>query len=135
MRYRADDRPPRPAEPGWLLQAGRAAEEAACRALLAKGYLPVARNVRWARGEIDLVALDGEVVAFVEVKARRGQGAVGWALEALGPAKQRRLRRLAQGFLQERGWPADTPCRFDLVAVELAWCGRPEVVDLVRDAF
>jgi putative endonuclease len=92
---------------------GRDGEDAAAEYLRRRGFEILARNVRTARGEIDLVALDGEVVVFVEVKARRGAG----ALEAVDARKQHRLSRLALAFLARAGW-LGRPARFDVVAVE-----------------
>jgi putative endonuclease len=109
--------PPRAGTPGAAAdprhEFGRRGEDAAAAWLARQGCEVVARNVRTAFGEIDLVALDGDVVVFVEVKARRGQG----ALEAVGPAKQRRLVRLATAFLARAGW-LERKARFDVVAVD-----------------
>ncbi|MFN2426713.1 MAG: YraN family protein [Candidatus Binatia bacterium] len=91
---------------------GRYGEDAAAEFLRRRGFEVLARNVRTAFGEIDLVALDGDVVVFVEVKARRGSG----GLEAVDARKQRRLSRLAVAFLARAGW-LERPARFDVVAV------------------
>jgi len=92
---------------------GRFGEDAAAEYLRRRGFEILARNVRTAFGEIDLVALDGGVVVFVEVKARRGAG----ALEAVDARKRLRLSRLALAFLARAGW-MDRAARFDVVAVE-----------------
>ena len=92
---------------------GRFGEDAAAEYLRCRGFEILARNVRTALGEIDLVALDGEVVVFVEVKARRGAG----GLEAVDARKQRRLSRLALAFLARAGW-LGRAARFDVIAVE-----------------
>jgi putative endonuclease len=91
---------------------GRDGEDTAARYLRRLGYEIVARNVRMPFGELDLVALDGEVIVFIEVKARRSRG----GLEAVDRRKQRRLARLAIAFLQSAGW-LDRAARFDVVAV------------------
>lgn len=91
---------------------GRRGEDAAAEFLRRRGLEVLARNVRTAFGEIDLVALDGDVVVFVEVKARRRGG----ALEAVDARKQKRLSRLALVFLAKAGW-LDRAARFDVVAV------------------
>lgn len=91
---------------------GRRGEDAAAEFLRRRGFEILARNVRTAFGEIDAVALDGEVIVFVEVKARRGGG----GLEAVDARKQRRLTRLAQAFLARAGW-LGRAARFDVVAV------------------
>lgn len=59
---------------------------------------------------------DGEVLVFVEVKARSGSG-FGRPAEAVVPAKRGRMARAAEAFLAAEGaW--DRPCRFDVVEVE-----------------
>jgi putative endonuclease len=103
---------------------GRAAEDAAARALRRAGLRVVARNVRLPEGEIDLVGRDGERWVFVEVKCRRA----GWGdapAAAVSWAKRRRLVRLAQHYLK---WKArgDAPCRFDVVSVTVLDDGRTE---------
>ena len=80
-----------------------------------RGWRLLARNVRLAGGEIDLVLRDGDACVFVEVKARReGDGR---AAEAVSADKRRRLGRAAASWLAREGMPAGG-CRFDVVAVE-----------------
>ena len=55
-------------------QAGAEGEDLACRHLEAQGFAILARNYRCRSGEIDVVARDGSVTVFVEVKHRRGSG-------------------------------------------------------------
>lgn len=113
---------------------GRAGEEQAARFLQARGLTLVARNWRCRFGEIDLVALDGSQVVFVEVKTRTGT-AFGTPAEAVDGRKQARLARLASAFLQERGW-WHRPVRFDVVAVGPApAAGADWPVDWIQDAF
>lgn len=95
---------------------GAAGETAALRLLETRGFTIIERNVRCRLGEIDLVALDGAAVVFVEVKGNR-QGRFGRPEEMVTPAKQRRLTRLALWYLQRRGW-LGRPARFDVVAVD-----------------
>lgn len=101
---------PRPPDPRHAF--GRLGEDAAAEFLRRRGFTILARNVRTAFGEIDLVAEDDGVVVFVEVKARRSTS----GLEAVDARKQRRLARLALAFLASAGW-LDRPARFDVVAV------------------
>ena len=95
---------------------GALGEAAAARHLKRRGYRIVEANVRCALGEIDLVALDGGVVVFVEVKSNRG-GRFGAPEEMVTPRKQQRLTRLATWYLQRRGW-LGRAARFDVVAVD-----------------
>jgi putative endonuclease len=111
-------------------EIGRKGEEAAARLLRRSGYKVLARNYRCRHGEIDIVAFeDGEYV-FVEVKTRVTDEK-GSALDAVTPAKQRKLARVAEQYLAERGLE-DRPCRFDVVAVTPGGGGADEVV---RGAF
>ncbi|GMU66539.1 MAG: hypothetical protein AMXMBFR36_28130 [Acidobacteriota bacterium] len=110
---------------------GAAAEEAAERHLTAHGYRIVARNVVTRVGEIDIVALDGETLCFVEVKAR-ASAEFGRAVEAVGRRKQERLIRAASMFLARNR--SKRACRFDVVALDRREDGGWEVT-LVRDAF
>jgi putative endonuclease len=81
-----------------------------------KGYRILARNLRSSLGELDLVAEDGRVLVFIEVKARRS-GEYGGAIHAVHRRKQQQLIRLASQFLAQRHW-AERPCRFDVVLLE-----------------
>lgn len=90
-------------------------EDAAVRFLERRGMRILVRNWRIKLGEIDIVAADGATLVFVEVKAR-GDGNSPDPELAVGHAKQKRLRRLAEAYLAfER--PEVTTCRFDVVAV------------------
>lgn len=104
---------PEPRHPDERHSFGRDGEDAAEAFLSRLGFDILGRNVRTSAGEIDLVALDGDVVVFVEVKARRRGG----ALEAVDARKQRRLSLLAMAFLARAGWLA-CPARFDVVGVD-----------------
>jgi len=112
---------------------GRAGEDAAARHLEERGYVILERNHRGRAGEIDIVALDGAVLCFVEVKARSSR-AYGSGLEAVVRRKRDRLRRAARAYLARWGRRPPT-CRFDVVEVSLDRDGRPETVVVVRNAF
>ena len=103
----------------WNLLFGGRGERAAARFLRRRGFRILLRGYRTTRGEIDLVARDGETLVFVEVKTRsRGMPA-----EAVTPEKQRRLTLAALHFLKRHGLldrPREVPCRFDVVAIVLA---------------
>lgn len=90
------------------------------------------RNWRSATGEIDIVARDGEVLVFCEVKTRRGAG-FGTPAEAVGPRKVARLRRLAAEWLaQARVRPGEV--RFDLISVVSPRGSAPRI-EHVKGAF
>ena len=83
---------------------GAAGEQLAAEHLTAEGWVILARNWRCAtgdlRGELDVIARDGDTLVFCEVKARRGRGA-GDPVEAVTPRKLAQVRALAAAFMQE----------------------------------
>ena len=93
---------------------GASAERDGARYLEAHGYRVVERNVSFRVGEIDLVAVEGDTLCFVEIKARR-TNRFGSPGEAVTVRKQRRLTRCARLYLARR--PYDGPCRFDVLAL------------------
>jgi putative endonuclease len=94
---------------------GAAGEAEAEKALARAGLTILARRFRCRAGEIDLVALDGRVVVFVEVKTRRGTG-YGRPAEAVTARKRGHMVHAARVFLARLG-PPSPPCRFDVVEV------------------
>lgn len=105
---------------------GQRGEAAAARYLKRRGYKIVARSDRLEPGELDLVAVDGRTIVFVEVKTRQS-GETGHPSEAVDAAKQRRLTRLAVTYLKCHRL-LDYPARFDVVAI--TWPdgqGRPTI--------
>ncbi len=107
---------------------GELGERLAGEHLTAKGYRIRERNFRTAAGEIDIVAEAGGVLAFVEVRCRRGSS-MGTAAESLSPAKQRRMVEMAEAYGQARD---DLPeqWRIDLIAIDFESGGR--LVSLVH---
>lgn len=93
---------------------GQKAEAQAADYLISQGYQVLARNVRGGRGEIDIVAQKGALLAFVEVKAHRLRDA---SLQAVTEAKCVRLRSAAQAWLVKQPEAALLQCRFDLIIV------------------
>lgn len=112
---------------------GRRAENAAVKALKSRGYRILHRNYRHRLGEIDVVAEDGDVLAFVEVRSKTQGGPVN-PIESIGPAKRRRLATLAHLYL-ERERIRERPCRFDVVEVILSLEGKVSSVEILPDAF
>lgn len=111
---------------------GAYGERLASRHLEAQGLVVLARNWRCADGEIDLILADGEAVVFCEVKTRRSTS-FGAPAEAVGPAKVRRLRRLAARWLTEARMGA-RDVRFDVVEVRPQRRGAA-LIEHLRAAF
>jgi putative endonuclease len=120
-----------PRRPGGSRGAGWDWERVAEKALVEAGYRILDRNFRAAAGEIDLVAEEGGVVCFVEVKGRGG-AAFGSPAEAVTIEKQRRIFRAAQAWLKRRRRES-ARCRFDVVSILEGSDGRK--IDILRDAF
>jgi putative endonuclease len=115
------------------LLRGAAAEQLAADYLQARGLKLIARNLRCRAGEIDLVCLDGELLAIIEVRQRSGQD-FGGALASVTPVKQRRIIRAAQFVLRSRpGW-RNRAIRFDVMAVQGSLQGAHDII-WVKDAF
>lgn len=93
---------------------GMLGEARACEYLQQRGMVLLEKRYRSPFGEIDLVMREGEWLVFVEVKTRQKAGQ-GRGLEAITPAKQRRLVQTALCYLAEH--PADCPIRFDALEI------------------
>ena len=96
-------------------KSGTDGESLAVRRLQDEGLTILGRNYRFERGEIDIVAQEGDEIVFVEVKARRTR-AFGPPEEAVTERKQVQIRRVAEGYLYEHSME-HCPCRFDVVAI------------------
>jgi putative endonuclease len=117
---------------------GSRAEEICEQQLMRRGWRILDRNWRVRMGEIDIVAMDGSTLVIVEVKAHRSSNRAGPATPALavGPQKQRRLRRLASAWLMSRRQGrAFEELRFDVVGITFAPDGSIAGYEHIRDAF
>ena len=115
------------------MDAGRTGERAAEKEARHRGLTVLERNLVAGGAEIDLVALDGEVLVFIEVKARRSE-AHGAPEEFVDLEKRRRIIRAARAFLKRRRL-LDRRRRYDVVAVRLGPEGRAESVRWTDAAF
>lgn len=95
---------------------GGVGEEIACQYLLDQGFTIADRNWRSRSGELDIVARQGGITVFVEVKARRGR-TFGEPEEAVTPAKARRIRGLATEYLASGVHSPEV--RFDVISIML----------------
>lgn len=93
---------------------GHRAEWIALLFLISKGYCPLARRYAVSGGEIDLIVMRGDTVAFVEVKAR---ALMDDALSAITARKRQRFSRAARAWLSQNGWAADKTWRADAVFI------------------
>lgn len=111
---------------------GDAVEAAALDFLLRRNLRLLARNAHARGGELDLVMLDGDTLAFVEVRYRRS-GAFGGGAASVDAGKRRRLVHAARVFLACNPRHADAPCRFDVVDAS----GDPAAprIEWLKDAF
>jgi putative endonuclease len=107
-------------------QRGQAGEAIAAAHLEQAGLTVLHRNYRIRGGEIDLIAKDGEVTVFVEVK-QRTSSSHGLAGELINPRKAALVRRAALHFLGRD----DLPCRFDALLLE----GKNHRITWIQDAF
>jgi putative endonuclease len=109
-------------------EVGTAFEQKASEYLIHNGYRILSRNFRCKIGEIDLIAMDGAYLCFIEVKYRSGT-AKGFPAEAITPSKIRRITRTAQFYMLMHKIPQDTPCRFDAVVI------LEDEISLIKNAF
>lgn len=116
------------------LQTGRHGERAAFFYLRRHGFVVTARGWRSgrARGDLDLVAWEGETLCFVEVKTRTTR-AVATAEASVDEDKQRTLLRLARHYLRQLP-EEDVPVRFDILSIYFE-VGKTAEFELFRGAF
>lgn len=117
---------------------GRAAEELVAARLEARNWEIVERNARTRHGELDIVALDGSALVFVEVKASRTGSDFGpeRPVHSVDWRKQLRIRRLATAWMSERrGVRPYAEIRFDAVGVTFDRAGRVVDVEYLEAAF
>jgi putative endonuclease len=97
---------------------GEIGENLACDELQRRGYEILARRYRRRGGEIDIIAIDGPTLVFIEVKTRAGTD-YGTGAEAITWTKRRRIMSVAMEFVARERF-TDRSCRFDVVSIELA---------------
>jgi putative endonuclease len=117
---------------------GRAAEDLVAARLAASGWELLERNARTRYGELDIVALDGRALVFVEVKAGRTGSVSGpeRPILSVDRRKQLRIRRLATAWMSERrGVRRYAEIRFDAVGVSFDRDGRATHVEHIENAF
>jgi putative endonuclease len=112
------------------MRLGEKGEGLAVKFLKKKGYKIIERNYRTPVGEIDIIAIDGETLSFIEVKTRESI-AYGLPFEAVNFFKRRKISNVALLYLKK--FKKVPPCRFDVVSIHYKE-GKPEL-ELIMDAF
>jgi putative endonuclease len=114
--------------------AGNSGEKLAARHLGRHGLKAVASNYQCRQGEIDLIAMDGETLVFIEVKLRQGDSH-GSAIETVTKQKQQRIILCARHFLMQHSRFANYPCRFDIVGITASQGAQGYGILWLKDAF
>lgn len=111
---------------------GKKGETLASDFLKARGYTILTRNYRRRSGEIDIIAMEGDYLVFIEVKTRRGTSH-GHPLEAITARKQRQISKVAQCYLAENNL-FDKEARFDVVSVVMSKSNQAQI-EIITNAF
>lgn len=112
------------------VKKGSRGETAACAFLIEHGFQILKRNWRYKRAEVDIIAMEGETLVFIEVKARKTEG-FGPPEAFVSSRKQRMLASAASAFCHESNYVGEL--RFDVAAV--LFSDKDFHVTLIRDAF
>lgn len=111
-------------------ETGRKGEDTAANYLVGQGYTILARNYRYRKAEIDLIARKDNILVFVEVKTRSRQD-YGFPEEAVSARKIQLFLRTADEYIYRTRWQHDL--RFDIIAIQTN--GREYEVHHIEDAF
>lgn len=114
------------------IRKGQESEARVAEYLQNLGFQLLHRNFRCKLGEVDLIGIHQNYLAFVEVRFRRN-ATFGSAAESVIWRKQQKLIRTAQFFLKNHPYLLQRPCRFDVIAVTLQQGNL--VIDWIQDAF
>lgn len=115
-------------------QLGALGEQSAETHLRSAGYTIVARNWRCRTGEIDIVAMDGQTLVFVEVRTRSSAFRFGTPQESVDARKQRQIMETSQIYLHQRG-QHERQIRFDVISVYMNPAGELNQIEHIRWAF
>ena len=114
-------------------QRGRASERLAVAYLRRQHYEIEATNVRFPVGELDIVAREGSVLCFIEVRSRASEQ-FGSAQASITHDKRRHFVRAVRWYLQRRRVRWESDVRFDVIAIQHPPDGEP-AIELIRAAF
>ena len=98
-------------------KVGNIYEDEACEHLRSHGYQILVRNYRCRFGELDIIARKDGTIVFIEVKYRKKAGS-GYPEESVTLRKQQTICRCALCYLKETRRSLDSPCRFDVIAID-----------------
>ncbi|HBG92642.1 MAG: YraN family protein [Nitrospirae bacterium RIFOXYB2_FULL_43_5] len=113
-----------------MKQVGSKGEDLAAEFLKDNGYRIIARNYKTPIGELDIIAKDGEILVFIEVKTR-SSNAYGYPFEAVGSRKKHKLKNLALLYLKNQ--KKNCAVRFDVISINLN--GTKNEIEHIKDAF
>ena len=113
------------------LDLGKKGESLALREIQRLGYKCLVQNYRCSLGEIDLIAMDGDCLVFIEIKTRKGRS-LGYAKEAVNKKKQQQISKVALTYMKANDCN-DVKARFDVIAISYK-LGKEEI-EIVRNAF
>ena len=103
---------------------GKSGEDFAVQYLAESGLKIITRNYRCPKGEMDIIARDGETLVFIEVRTRRSSFR-GWGEESITRQKVQRLHAIASFYVIQQGYSNWPSLRFDVLAIR--WIGvEPE---------
>lgn len=114
------------------IELGKLGEEIAAAYLVEKGYQLIAKNYRSGKAEVDIVALFGNILVFIEVKTRR-TSAFGFPEEAVTAKKKQLLFDAAANYTHENNWQGEL--RFDIISLILDKKNTVSNVAHFEDAF
>lgn len=112
---------------------GKEKEEAALGYLSSQGYEIVAQNFYTRYGEIDLIGKEDSYLVFIEIKYRSTEKN-GVPEAAVTRGKQKKIIRAAMYYLYSRGFPVETPVRFDVLSIS-GKKDAPDTCRLIKNAF
>ena len=110
---------------------GNIGEEVAVKFLISKGYKVLERNYLIRGGEIDIIALDGDTLVFIEVKARYSHE-YGLPIEAMTPWKLKALKKSALFYVQDNNLE-NKLCRFDFLGIDYTNSKESPDVELIKN--
>ena len=113
------------------INTGKQGEALAVEFLKKNGYRVLENNFRCRYGELDIVAIDGEIIAFVEVKTKTNNR-FGPPKLAVDSRKQRQLSKVALAYMLQKNLTR-CPARFDVVGIDIT--GDAANIELIKNAF